>query len=87
MHKLMGGAGLVLGHVLQVKGLLQQRLPLDLGAVVPLHCIDHLGGGWRKHFGVLPKQCPSCLRPRARRGRDWRNCALVQRADKCNAVY
>lgn len=43
MDKLVGGAALVLGHVLQVDGLLQKNLPLDAGPVVPLNSVDHLG--------------------------------------------
>lgn len=42
MDKLAAQAGLVLGHVLQVDGLLQEDLPLDPGPVVSLDCIDHL---------------------------------------------
>ena len=42
MHKLVAGTGLVLGDVLQVDGLLQEDLPLDLGPVVSLNCVDHL---------------------------------------------
>lgn len=42
VDKLVGGAALVLGHVLQVDGLLQKDLPLDAGPVVPLNSIDHL---------------------------------------------
>lgn len=42
MDKLVGGAALVLGHVLQVDGLLQEDLPLDAGPVVPLNGVDHL---------------------------------------------
>lgn len=42
MDKLVGGAALVLGHVLQVDGLLQEDLPLDAGPVVPLNSVDHL---------------------------------------------
>lgn len=42
MDKLVGGAGLVLGHVLQVDGLLQEDLPLHTSPVVSLHGVDHL---------------------------------------------
>lgn len=42
MDKLAGGAALVLGHVLQVDGLLQEDLPLDTGPVVPLNGVDYL---------------------------------------------
>lgn len=42
MDKLVGGAGLVLGHVLQVDGLLQEDLPLHTRPVVSLHGVDHL---------------------------------------------
>lgn len=42
MDKLVAGAGLVLGHVLQVDGLLQEDLPLDTGPVVSLNRIDDL---------------------------------------------
>lgn len=42
VDKLVGGAGLVLGHILQVDGLLQEYLPLDAGPVVSLNSIDHL---------------------------------------------
>lgn len=45
MDELVGGAGLVLGDVLQVDGLLQQDLPLDPSPVVSLNRIDHLTHG------------------------------------------
>lgn len=45
VDKLVGGATLVLGHILQVDGLLQKDLPLDAGPVVPLNSVDHLQGG------------------------------------------
>lgn len=42
MDELVGGAGLVLGHVLQVDRLLQEDLPLDPSPVVSLDRVDHL---------------------------------------------
>lgn len=42
VDKLVGGTGLVLGHILQVDGLLQEDLPLDAGPVVSLNSVDHL---------------------------------------------
>lgn len=42
VDKLVGGAGFVLGHILQMDGLLQEDLPLDAGPVVSLNSIDHL---------------------------------------------
>lgn len=51
----MGGAALVLGHILQVDGLLQEDLPLDPGPVVPLNSIDHLVGEVRSELWVTPE--------------------------------
>lgn len=42
VDELVGGAALVLGHILQMDSLLQKDLPLDTGPIVPLNGIDHL---------------------------------------------
>lgn len=55
VDKLVGGAALIFGHVLQVDGLLQKDLPLDAGPVVPLNGVDNLDKEERGKMSRLSK--------------------------------
>ena len=54
--ELVGRAALVVGHVLQVDGLLQQHLPLDPRPVVSLYRVDDLGGADGRTDGRTERQ-------------------------------